>query len=102
MAHLAACGVSLEEVGFQTDNGSEYAGGQDRRGAPHGFKPTVEARRVRHNFIPPSAHTYQSDVETVHRLCEDEFFDREDFASRAHFIHKAHSYWLYFNDARGA
>jgi len=78
MAHLTACGVPLDEVGFQSDNGSEYAGGKDRRGVAHGFKPTVEARGVNHTFIPPSAHTYQSDVETVHRLCEDEFFDRPD------------------------
>jgi transposase-like protein len=100
IAHLAACGVSLEHVGFQTDNGSEYAGGNNQRGVPHGFKPTVEALGVAHNFIPPSAHTYQSDVETVHRLCEDEFFDREDFASATHFLQMAHSYWLYFNVAR--
>ena len=100
MAHLAACGVALDDVGYQTDNGSEYAGGKDHRGLPHGFKPTVEALGVTHTFIPPSAHTYQSDVETVHRLCEDEFFDREDFASPDHFIEKAHSYWLYFNVAR--
>jgi len=100
MAHLVACGVALDEVGFQTDNGPEYAGGQGRHGGPHGFKPTVEARRVTHNFIPPSAHTYQSDVETAHRLCEDEFYDREDFAGRVHFLEKARSYWLYFNVAR--
>ena len=100
MAHLTACGVSLDEVGFQSDNGSEYAGGKDHRGAPHGFKPTVEAHGVTHTFIPPAAHTYNSDVETVHRLCEDEFFDREDFANRTHFLQKAQSYWLYFNVAR--
>jgi transposase-like protein len=100
MAHLTACGVSLDEVGFQSDNGSEYAGGKDHRGAPHGFKPTVEAHGVTHTFIPPAAHTYNSDVETVHRLCEDEFFDREDFADRTHFLQKAQSYWLYFNVAR--
>lgn len=28
MAHLTACGVPLDEVGFQSDNGSEYAGGK--------------------------------------------------------------------------
>src|SRR3990172_4462754 len=41
IAHLEACGVPLEEVGFQTDNGCEYTGGKDHRGVPHGFKPTV-------------------------------------------------------------
>jgi hypothetical protein len=100
MAHLSACGVSLDEVGFQSDNGSEYAGRKDQHGLPRGFKPTVELRGVTHNFIPPAAHTYNSDVETVHRLCEDEFFDREDFADRTHFLQKAQSYWLYFNVAR--
>jgi hypothetical protein len=50
--------------------------------------------------IPPAAHTYQSDVETVHRLEEDEFFDLEDFTSRGDFLAKAHTYQLYFNLAR--
>ncbi len=50
--------------------------------------------------IPPAAHTYQSDVETVHRLEEDEFFDLEDFSSRGDFLVKVHTYQLYFNLAR--
>jgi hypothetical protein len=100
IAHLSACGVDPHEVGFQTDNGSEYAGGKDSRGLPHGSKPTVEAHGLSHTFIPPSAHTYNSDVETVHRLCEDESFDRESFRDRPHFLAKVQSYWLYFNVAR--
>jgi transposase-like protein len=100
ISHLAACGVELSKVGFQTDNGSEYIGGKDGQGRLHGFKPTVEGHGLSHNFIPPSAHTYNSDVETVHRLCEDEFFDREGFRNRSHFLAKAQSYWLYFNVAR--
>ena len=100
IAHLTACGVAPTEIGFQTDNGSEYTGGQDTHGVPHGFKPTVEAHGLHHTFIPPSAPTYNSDVETVHRLCEDEFFNRENFRDRSHFLAKAQSYWLYFNVAR--
>lgn len=53
-----------------------------------------------HVRIPPAAHTYQSDVETVHRLEEDEFFDLEDFSSRGDFLVKAHTYQLYFNLVR--
>jgi hypothetical protein len=49
--------------------------------------------------IPPAAHTYQSDLETVHRIEEDEFFDLEDFTSRD-FLAKVHTYQLYFNLAR--
>ena len=48
----------------------------------------------------PSAHSYQSDVETVHRLIADEFFDWESFSSRADFLAKASLYQLYFNLAR--
>jgi hypothetical protein len=100
ISHLLACGLQPHEIGFQTDNGTEYAGGKDSHGLRHGFKPTVEQHGLSHTFIPPSAHTYNSDVETVHRLCEDEFFDREDFRNRTHFLAKAQSYWRYFNVAR--
>jgi hypothetical protein len=50
--------------------------------------------------IPPAAHTYQNDVETVHRIEEDEFFDLEDFSSRGDCLAKVHTYQLYFNLAR--
>jgi hypothetical protein len=50
--------------------------------------------------IPPAAHTYQSDVETVHRLEEDEFFDLEEFSSPGDFLAKTHTYQLYFNLVR--
>jgi|SRR6267143_552224 len=53
-----------------------------------------------HVRIPPAAHTYQSDVETVHRLEEDEFFDLEKFSSRGDFLAKVHTYQLYFNLVR--
>ena len=42
-------------------------------------------------------HTYQSDVETVHRLEEDDFFDLEDSSSRGDFLAKAHTYQIYFD-----
>jgi len=32
------------------------------------------------------AHTYQADVETVHRIIEDEFFEIESFSSRQIFL----------------
>ena len=39
-------------------------------------------------------------METVHRLQEDEFFDREGFIGRAEFWAKVITYWRYFNPAR--
>lgn len=38
---------------------------------------------------PPAAHTWQADVETVHGLIEDEFYEVERFTSREEFLAKA-------------
>jgi transposase len=96
--HLAAQGVDLPHLVWQTDNGTEFVGGHDRDGHLTGFPAALgESQHVR---IPPAAHTYQSDVETVHRLVEDEFYDLERFANRADFLAKATVYQLYFNLAR--
>jgi transposase len=87
--HLDRYGVCLRDLVWQTDNGGEFKGE---------FPAALgDSQHVR---IPPAAHTYQSDVETVHRLEEDEFFDLESFSSRGEFLAKAHTYQLYFNLAR--
>jgi len=96
--HLERCGVSLRDLVWQTDNGAEFIGGHDPKGKPTGFPS--ELRGSQHVRIPPAAHTYQSDVETVHRLEEDEFFDLENFTSRGDFLAKTHTYQLYFNLVR--
>ncbi len=87
--HLSRYGVSLRDLVWQTDNGSEFKGTFPQA--------LADSQHVR---IPPAAHTYQSDVETVHRLIQDEFFDIESFTSRGDFLAKAHTYQLYFNLAR--
>src|SRR5947209_7404437 len=87
--HLDRYGVSLRDLVWQTDNGGEFKGDFP--------KALGDSQHVR---IPPAAHTYQSDVETVHRLEEDEFFDLENFASRGDFLAKVHTYQLYFNLVR--
>lgn len=87
--HLDRYGVSLRDLVWQTDNGGEFKGD---------FPAALgDSQHVR---IPPAAHTYQSDVETVHRLEEDEFFDLESFSSRGDFLAKVHTYQLYFNLVR--
>ena len=96
--HLQRYGVSLRDLAWQTDNGSEFIGGHDREGHRTGFPAALGGSQ--HLRIPPAAHTYQSDVETVHRLEEDEFFDLETFSSRGDFLAKVHTYQLYFNLAR--
>lgn len=96
--HLQRCGVSLRDLVWQTDNGGEFIGSFDRRGRRTGFPAALgDSQHVR---IPPAAHTFQSDVETVHRLVEDEFFDLESFLGRGDFLAKAFTYQLYFNLVR--
>ena len=96
--HLDRYGVSLRDLAWQTDNGGEFMGSYDSQGQRTGFPAALGDSQ--HLRIPPAAHTYQSDVETVHRLVEDEFFDLESFSSRGDFLAKAHTYQLYFNLAR--
>jgi len=97
-ARIQRCGVCLRDLLWQTDNGSEFIGSYDRQGRRTGFPAALgDSQHVR---IPPAAHTFQSDVETVHRLLEDEFFDLESFSGRGDFLAKARTYQLYFNLVR--
>ena len=98
--HLKACGVDLQNSRIQTDNGSEFIGSW-AASQPSLFTLTVEAQPgLTHHTIPPAAHTHQADVETVHRLIEDEFYEVESFPSPTTFINKASDYLLWFNVAR--
>ena len=73
--HLKDHGLDLDSVTFQTDNGIEFIGGRDKDGTMHGFPHIIEdIHKAHHRRIPPRAHTYQADVETFHRLEEEEFF----------------------------
>jgi transposase len=99
-AHLAPCGVTLRDLTWQTDNGGESIGELQPDGSRSHFPAAVTSFGSQHERIPPAAHTFQSDLETVHRLIEDEFFDLESFSSRVDFLAKASLYQLYFNLAR--
>ena len=94
--HLAGHGVDLTRLTWQTDNGCEFLENKAEQGLP----AAVRALGSNHRYIPPKRDTWQSDVETVHRLVEDEFFDRETFTGPADFWHKATTYWHYFNLVR--
>lgn len=95
-AHLRFCGVDLAIIDWQSDNGPEFT---DSPGAP-GLPSLVRFLGSQHHYIPSGAVTWQSDVETVHRLQEDEFFDRETFRDRADFWRKITLYWHHFNLTR--
>jgi len=97
--HLAECGIELKEVTWQSDNGSEFVGAWNAKEAS-GFTKTIERGGSSHRTIPPGAHTYQSDVETVHNTIENEFYCIERFRSRRDFLEKASTYQLFYNTVR--
>ena len=100
LEHLQRCRVDLKNCRFQTDNGSEFIGAWNAK-EPSAFTRTVQAvPGLSHHTIPPGAHRWQADVETAHRLIEDEFYEVEHFSSRKNFLAKATSYNLWFNVAR--
>jgi transposase len=98
--HLQKCGVDLHGCRLQTDNGSEFIGAWNAY-EPSLFTKTVESvNGFKHHTIPPAAHTYQADVETVHAIIEDEFYEIESFSSKYNFFAKATAYITFFNVAR--
>ena len=100
--HLKACGVKTEAMRIQTDNGSEFIGCYRQDRSRDGFETIVESEafKARHKRIPPRAWSYNSDVETVHRTIEEEFFDLETFASVKDFHRRVAAYQAYYNLVR--
>jgi transposase len=95
--HLRNCGVDMKQLKIQTDNGTEFIGcfRQDR--SRDGFEKIVEGFGAKHKRIPPRAWSYNSDVETVHRTIEDEFYDLENFEGIKDFHQRVASYQAWYN-----
>jgi len=94
-------GADLSHTARQTDNGPEYIGAITAK-KPSDYTKMVETVEGQsHCTIPPAAHTYQADVETVHNLVEVEFYEIEPaFRDREDFLAKANTYQLFFNLVR--
>jgi transposase len=98
--HLENCGVDMKKLKLQTDNGKEFIGcfRQDR--TRDGFEKTVAGFGSIHKRIPVRAFSYNSDVETVHRTIEDEFYDLENFEGIKDFHQRVASCQAYYNLVR--
>ena len=94
--HLKKYGLIVENGIRQTDNGSEYIGSWSAKN-PSAYTIAIESDKLIHGTIPPGAHRFQSDVETVHNLIETEFYEIEKFDDRRDFMDKAYTYLLFFN-----
>lgn len=98
--HLKDCGIDMSKLKFQTDNGSEFIGCFRDDRSRDGFERVVEGFGSIHKRIPPRAWSYNSDVETVHRTIEDEFYDLENFENIKDFHRRVAGYQAWYNLVR--
>ena len=97
LEHLKRFGIKVRNITIQTDNGSEFVGNA-KPGSFSSFHNLIEAvYRATHVRIPPSAPTYNSDVETSHARIEEELYDVEEFENLWLTLCKALTYQVYFN-----
>jgi transposase len=100
LMHLERWGIEAAGITVQTDRGGEFSGGQ-RRKRDFGFVHAVRTQcGARHTFTPPRWPNANADVEALHWIIEQEFFDLESFTNQEDFLRKATLFQHYFNFAR--
>lgn len=101
LRHLQAHNFDLTQVEIQTDNGSEFnVAGRKKKGLMPFEFVVKEIFSVKLGHIPPASPTFNSDVETFHRLVEDEFYAIEPISSLQNLKNKAYTYLIEFNYLR--
>ncbi len=97
LEHLKKYNIDVREIQIQTDNGTEFT-------SPwNSLKKTLFTKVIeisfssKHKTIPIGAKTFQSDVESSHRIIEDEFYAYQYFYSFDDFMQKAYEYQINFN-----
>jgi transposase-like protein len=99
--HLKSYGLTTVGICWQTDNGSEFIGSVRKKVKRlSAFQKELKADRIEHGRIPPRSPHLQGDVETFHRLVEDELYQIESYDNRVEFLGKVYAYQLYFNYLR--
>jgi len=99
--HLSEHGFELGKITIQTDNGSEFnGGGKKRTGLTYFESIVVDKLGMQLSHIPPASPTFNSDVETFHRLVEDEFYALEQYEDLEDMKRKEYTYMVDFNYVR--
>lgn len=96
--YLKGLGTDLNDVSFQTDNGTEFV--DPLYNSCTLFEQTLAKHGIKHLRIPPKAPTFNSDVESFHNTIEKEFLDIEQFPSLYEFYVKSFIYLTYYNHIR--
>lgn len=97
--HLKEHGFDVKKIGIQTDNGTEFHNLKAGQGLSQ-MEKVLEHFGVASLRIPPAAPTFNSDVETFHRLVEDEFYAIERFKDVEDMFRQEYTYMLDFNYLR--
>jgi len=98
--HLKSYGITTVKI-WQTDNGSEFIGNVKKKiNRLSAFQRELKANKIEHGRIPPRSPHLQGDVETFHRIIEDELFEIESYVNPIEFLGKSYAYQLYFNYLR--
>jgi len=95
LSHLQDNGIDITKTTIQTDNGTEFRNVRGNKSTM--FLDVLSFFRLNYYHIPAGAKTWQSDVETSHRLIEDEFYTYKIFNTRKDFFNKANQYQNKFN-----
>jgi transposase len=99
--HLKSYGIDTLNIVWQTDNGSEFIGNVRKKiNRLSAFQEELKAHHIEHGRIPPRCSYLQGDVETFHRIIEDELLEVESYANPIEFLGKSYAYQLYFNYLR--
>ena len=97
ISHLKYYGIDTSTIRFQYDNGSEFIGNVRKKSGKTPFEIVIDNANAKHDRIPVSSPTFNSDVESFHRLIEQEFYACESFENQTQFFAKALSYSIFFN-----
>lgn len=97
MEHLKRHGVIVSEVTIQTDNGMEFVGPNMSKVNSLFTHMVQKVYGATHIRIPVGKPNVNADVETFHRLIEDNFYDLEEYSDRIDLLNKAYTFQLIFN-----
>jgi hypothetical protein len=100
MEHLQRHGIIVSEINIQTDNGAEFAGNWTPKSESLFSYMIQTVYGSTHLKIPRGRPNVNADVESSHRLIEDNFYDLEDYTDRIDFLNKAYTFQLAFNYLR--
>jgi transposase len=95
LLHLESMGIDITQTTIQTDNGTEFRNFKSNKSTM--FLDVLKYFESQYYHIPAGAKTWQSDVETSHRLIEDEFYAYKIFKSKKDFFKKVFEYQTNFN-----